>query len=105
MPVFLKTCPKCGRRFEVERVGKTVTKDDANLPEEKSAVELSESGVTSGPPAVTSVEMEDVPYDKVFEDDTYSDTYKCKHCGNTWIETHEKVRDLGHVEGPEQDIG
>ncbi len=68
-------------------------------------MELSESGVTSGPPAASSVDLGGVGFDEVLEEDDYADTYRCKHCGYTWTETHEKGKDLGRVEGPKEDIG
>jgi ribosomal protein L37AE/L43A len=106
VPTFLKTCPKCGKRFEIERVSETVTKDDTALPEEKSTTSLGGRGVAyAGLPATTSVSSGKVDIDEVYEKDDYTDTYKCKHCGNTWTETREKMKDLGRIEGSGHDIG
>jgi len=97
VPTVFKKCPNCGKRFEVERTGKSVEKKTEVVEEEK----------TISPPSVVASysrisPMQEAPHvmvDVLIEEDEYTETYKCKHCGHVWTEKHEVVEDLGEVNG------
>lgn len=101
MPAFLKRCPSCGKRFEVEHTGESVEKKSEIVTEEKlisPSTLMAENPMTpllntpeSVPPSVMVAEL--------IEEDEYTETYKCKHCGHVWTEKHEEVEDLGQVKG------
>lgn len=101
MPTVFKKCPNCGKRFEVERTGKSVEKKTELVEEEKTispqAVVASYSRFPIGTPPMN--EAPHVMVDELIEEDEYTETYKCKHCGHVWTEKHEVVKDLGEVNG------
>ena len=105
MSTFFKKCPNCGKRFEVEHTVETVEKKEELLPEERTVFPV--AGIASAypipvaePPGLTTKVKEE----EIVEDDIYTETYKCKHCGHVWTEQREKIKHLGDIEGVEGDI-
>jgi DNA-directed RNA polymerase subunit RPC12/RpoP len=96
VPTIFKKCPSCGRRFEVERTGESVDKKTDVVTEEKPL---------SPPSLIPPVSLPDIPVEppptvvvaEEIEEDDYTETYKCKHCGHVWTEEHAIVEDLGEV--------
>lgn len=86
---LFRFCPACGRRFHVKLVSKTLT-DDRKESEviKQSMVSLSPTsgfGMARYNPYAVVVE-ENVPITIDVKDFQY--TYKCKHCGHIWSESH-----------------
>lgn len=99
MSTFLKRCPSCGKHFEVRRTAKTVTKKDEVVPETKTRSAFAASAAAySVSPADPKAMRTEVGVEEELEEDTYTETFKCRHCGHTWTETHEKVKDRGEVD-------
>ena len=106
MPTFFKKCPNCGKRFEVEHTVESVEKKTDVVTEEKLISNPSMMAANpmtplldtplSNPPTVMVTER--------IEEDVYTETYKCKHCGHVWTEKHEEVEDLGQVKGAGADL-
>jgi uncharacterized Zn finger protein len=99
MPTIFKKCPNCGKRFEVEHTGESVERKTEVVTEEK----LISNPSMMAPNPMTP--LLDTPYsnppavmvDELLEEDEYTESYKCKHCGHVWTEKHEEVEDLGQV--------
>ena len=86
---FFRICPACGRRFHIRLVSKKQV-DDEKVTEETSKPTMNANpGRYSMIPIAPIVVDEDVPITVDVEDFQYS--YKCKHCGHEWSETHTKV--------------
>jgi transposase-like protein len=106
MSTLLKKCPKCGKRFEVEHTGENVEKKQEFVSE---VVTVAPPTIIAGslPSAAASTLTNNPPVRKqevaIEEEDKYTESYKCKHCGYAWTETHEKVKDKV-IEGPDSDI-
>jgi transposase-like protein len=106
MSTLLKRCPKCGKRFELEHTGEKVEKKQEFVPE---VVTVAPQTIVAGalPSAAASTLTNSPPVREreiaIEERDEYTESYKCKHCGYTWTETHEKVKDK-IIDGPETDI-
>ena len=76
---FFRHCPSCGRRFHIRHVNKEL------VDEKKETEEMKRAAGT-----VRSVILEfNVPITIDVKEFQYS--YKCKHCGHEWFETHTKV--------------
>jgi transposase-like protein len=96
VPTLFKKCPSCGKRFEVEHTGESVDKKMETVTEEKMASTTSLMAANSGvplpdapariPPTTTVTET--------IEEDVYTESYRCKHCGHVWTEEHEVVEDV-----------
>jgi transposase-like protein len=105
MPTIFKKCPNCGKRFEVEHTGESVERKKEVVTEEKlisSPSMMVSNPMTpmldtpmSNPPTVMVTEL--------IEEDEYTESYKCKHCGHVWTEKHEEVEDLGQVKDVDSD--
>jgi len=103
---FFKKCPNCGKRFEVERTGESVEKAEELVPVEQAVIPQT---IVNGaaPIAVANTVANQPPVVKnrtLVEEDQYTDSYKCKHCGYVWTEMHEKIKDLGQLEGIGPDL-
>ena len=92
---FFRTCPACGKRFEIRlKEKKLVEKERIERTEPVRKDYLSNAGSTglvSGagipapwPGSVVVAESEPTVID--MEEFQYS--YKCKHCGHEWLERH-----------------
>lgn len=106
MATFLKKCPKCGKRFEVERTGETMQKK-TDLAQEDGEV-IPPTIVAGGIPIAAASTLSNNPpvirHETVIkEEEEFTETYECKHCGHIWTETHEKVKEK-EVEGSGSDI-
>lgn len=100
MPTFLKKCPSCGKRFEVEHTGESVKKKMDVVTEEKTVLPASAMAANSLTlPLNPSMSPATVRVAESIEEDEYTEAYKCKHCGYAWTEKHEEVEDLGEVKG------
>lgn len=89
MPVTLKKCPNCGKRFSAEREGEIERKE-----EEPITVEEPSRSMTGQVPsryvasAMEPAEEAQPPEEEMIEveKDTRMETYHCTHCGYTWSE-------------------
>lgn len=95
---LFKKCPKCGKRFEVKHVGETVERKQELVPETKSY--LTPSGMASAYPIPTPG-ASTFKVEEAIEEDTFTETYTCAHCGNVWTEMSEKTKDLGETKADE----
>ena len=104
MPSLLIKCPSCGRRFRVKHTGETLEKTEVR-PETITTVEPFESpGVLGGQEPGERVEGIDIePGGGGFveekgqvevEEDTYLESYVCKHCGYKWTQEVTKHKTL-----------
>lgn len=79
---FFRFCPSCGRRFEIRLVSKKpIGSEGFTGKEEEVFVE----------PRFPLVLEQDAPV--VVDIEEFQYTYKCKHCGHTWSEVHEKRKE------------
>lgn len=100
VPTIFRKCPKCGKRFDLERTAESVQEKRDVVPEERTIFPVAGvAGRYPSPVADPSAMTRKVEVEEVVEDDVYTETYKCKHCGYVWSERFEKVKDLGSVEG------
>ena len=105
MSTILKKCPSCGKRFEVQRTSKSVAKRDEMVPEKKTRKAFAATvAAREDPRATTDTMRTEVHVEEEMEEDTDTETFKCRHCGHTWTETREKVKDLGEVDEAGQDV-
>jgi uncharacterized Zn finger protein len=89
---FFRHCPSCGRRFQITLVGEKLI-DERRVTDqiERDTEPISSASSTfryGGVPMPEVVVEEDVPVTIDIKEFQY--TYKCKHCGHVWTETHEK---------------
>jgi DNA-directed RNA polymerase subunit RPC12/RpoP len=96
---FWKKCPKCGKRFEVKRIGERVTEEDEVVTIVKPQLMMSDTLPRDIPVSLGDIESElppdneTVPAEKIITDDTYT----CSNCGFTWTEEDEEFKDdKGH---------
>jgi hypothetical protein len=86
---FFRFCPSCGKRFHIKLVGKELVDSKRETFNQKEFVRGGNTNPMTygyrggmGPLVVE----EDIPVTVDIEDFRYS--YKCKHCGHEWTETH-----------------
>ena len=98
---FFRTCPECGRRFEVHLVSKSkVGEEDTvggtpdGIVDEFNRMKPGDSHETDRPG--WAVLQESVP--TVVDAEGFLYKYRCNHCGHEWSEVHEKVTE-GKAEG------
>jgi DNA-directed RNA polymerase subunit RPC12/RpoP len=96
VPTVFKKCPNCGKRFEVEHTGESVVKRTGVVTEEKPVSSASLTTLASPPDDPVELPPTVMVAEEIEEDD-YTETYKCKHCGHVWTEKHAIVKDLGEV--------
>ena len=100
MATLFKKCPSCGKRFEVEHTGESVEKKVDIVDEEKIVSSGSVTGsYANGIPTGPAPNLPTAMVAESIEEDDYTETYKCKHCGYVWTEKHAVVADLGEVGG------
>jgi DNA-directed RNA polymerase subunit RPC12/RpoP len=96
VPTIFKKCPNCGKRFEVEHTGESVERKSEVVMEEKVISPASLLASPQSPMLGPSVQSPPpVRVAESIEEDEYTETYKCKHCGHVWTEKHDEVEDLG----------
>ena len=85
---FFRHCPACGRRFHIKLVEKTLVDErKETVTVRQGIVNPMPTGYSRGSaPTIPVVVEEDLPITISVEDFQYS--YKCKHCGHEWSETH-----------------
>jgi predicted RNA-binding Zn-ribbon protein involved in translation (DUF1610 family) len=100
---LLKKCPNCGKRFDVEHTGETVESKKELVPEE--VVVIPPTIVAGATPIAVANTLANNPptirRETLVQEDEYTESYTCKHCGHVWTETHEKVKDLGQTQARE----
>jgi DNA-directed RNA polymerase subunit RPC12/RpoP len=80
---FFRSCPNCGRRFEIKLVSKSligseeINEDRPLRADEFSAGSDAYLDLSDTQPSI--VEIEKFQY-----------AYRCKHCGHQWTEIKEK---------------
>jgi rubredoxin len=105
VPTFLMKCPACGKRFDVVRKSESVEKKigTATTQESSFSSPMAEGVVDGGVYPVSEAEkISNSPTVDVkvpIEEDIYTETYTCKHCGHIWTETHEKDKVIGRDPG------
>jgi len=106
VPVLLKKCPSCGKTFEVSWTDERVVSREKEMvfveePTGSMSPDVATNTFAAGPlPDVTlSTQPQIEPV--AAERDVIEESYTCKHCGHTWVETREVFRkaDGGEVEG------
>jgi C4-type Zn-finger protein len=101
VPVFLKKCPSCGKRFEVTRTSESVQKKVRMASAEESSFSspmsegMVEGGVYPVGEAEKTMNSPTIEVEVPVEEDIYTETYTCKHCGHVWSETNEKDKVIG----------
>ena len=87
---FFRFCPSCGKRFHIKLVSKKLVGDRKEVEEVKQAMmSPMPMGYSRGSMPTTPVIVEEnIPITIEIEDFQYS--YKCKHCGHEWTESHTK---------------
>ena len=93
MKAFLMKCPECGKHFDVERTSDRVETKEGVVTEDKAAELMKDNiGPVYIPSSVDSIEESaesvEVPVVKMI----HEETFRCKHCGYTWTESHTKVK-------------
>jgi uncharacterized Zn finger protein len=86
---FFRSCPACGRRFQIKllskkAVGGEVIKENLSAAESASRSALIPASSYAMPLALGEgepiiVDVEEFKY-----------TYRCKHCGHVWSEMHDE---------------
>lgn len=84
---IFRSCPSCGKRFEIRLVGKKLVKDQIVRREAHIITGLPSYGVY-GAYSVTTV-SEDRPV--VLDEKDFQYAYECKHCGHKWAEIVEET--------------
>jgi hypothetical protein len=99
---FFRHCPSCGRRFEIKLVGKKLVGDeeiagDAPSPQVTPMGAWQFGGsdfLASKGMSMLSLEGTDPV---VVEAKNFQYTYRCKHCGHTWIEFKVEDHEVGRI--------
>jgi hypothetical protein len=79
---FFRTCPSCGRRFEIRLVNKKLVGTERikeEMPVNDGYLVWPGSSVLVGETEPAVIDVEEFQY-----------AYKCKHCGHEWLEKHER---------------
>jgi len=100
MSALLKKCPRCGKRFEVERQADVDRTENETVTVEKPSQSMTEQTpsrfvASAMGPAVLSQppQQETIAAEK----EVQTRTYVCKNCGYTWSEDTVKYKDeRGH---------
>jgi len=79
---FFRTCPSCGRRFEIRLIGKSLV-GTQRIKEEMPI----DSDYTVWPDYYLPVGLTEPA---VIDVEEFQYAYKCKHCGHEWVEKHEE---------------
>ncbi len=79
---LFRTCPSCGRRFHINLVDRRLVDERRNV----EIVKQGRAGSTSTKNVYIVTVEADVPITVDVKDFQY--TYRCKHCGHVWSETH-----------------
>jgi len=86
---FFRHCPACGRRFHIRLVSKKLVNEKRETEEIKQVTMSPNIGGYTRTPMAPIIVEENIPITVDVEEFQYS--YKCKHCGHEWFETHTKV--------------
>lgn len=105
MPLFLIKCPSCGRRFRVKHTGErlenreikseTITKSELTpgaLSGEEPGEKIQSIEILPLPGAGSVLEEKE---EAEVEEDTYTESYVCRHCGHKWTQKVTRHRRLG----------
>ncbi|MCL4517657.1 MAG: hypothetical protein M1587_00495 [Thaumarchaeota archaeon] len=91
MPDFrtiFRSCPNCGKRFEIRLAGKKLVKEEAIKTTEQELSGVPTYGLY-GVQQVTTV-SEERPV--VVDVEEFQYAYECKHCGHKWCELREEEK-------------
>lgn len=80
---FFRTCPSCGRRFEIRLMSKKLI-ETQRIKEQMPRA----NNYFGGWPGSYLLVGETEPVMIDVEEFQYA--YKCKHCGHEWLEKHEE---------------
>jgi predicted RNA-binding Zn-ribbon protein involved in translation (DUF1610 family) len=100
---LLKRCPNCGKLFEVEHTRESVEKTKELVPEATMVPQTIVHGATPIEVPDALMSHPSTGHLVVVEQDKYTESYVCKHCGHAWNERQEKTKELGGIPtaGPE----
>jgi C4-type Zn-finger protein len=94
--IFMK-CPSCGKRFEVHKTGEAVVDKEEEIvvvrePQTAMTEEMPRNSFDAGalPPESLIPPPKTVPV--AAEKTVVEETYKCTHCGYTWTEDKETLK-------------
>jgi transcription elongation factor Elf1 len=100
MSTFFKKCPSCGKRFEVKHTGEELEKSDVKSEEVSVNLSLNTPFQWSHEAQTDEIEVEPGALGPIAHgkrtietgEDTYTETYRCEHCGHQWTEQRVKER-------------
>ena len=84
---FFRFCPSCGRRFHIKLIKKEMTDIKRETVDVHGGVPVRMMASTAGAAMMGPILVEEtIPV--VVDIDEFKYSYKCKHCGHEWSETH-----------------
>ena len=100
MSSILKSCPSCGKRFEVRLTNDVVLSTEKELvmvevPQQSMSLEMPRSSFSTGPVPGPEADLPPLVQPVVAEKDVVEDTFTCGHCGHTWKEKRSVFRKEG----------
>ncbi len=104
MSSLFKKCPNCGRRFEVEHTGEKLEKTEVKTENITVFEPLQKPGAIVGANVQT---IEVIPGPGAVaketrvvatEEDTFQESFTCKHCGYSWTQKKVREKELGTPE-------
>ncbi len=101
---YFRTCPSCGKRFHVKRVGEQLIGEEVEQGEVAKVHGRALSGsvmrfVRTARDPTSEILPGESGDPEVVADETFRDEYKCGHCGHEWSEVR---RQAAEVEGGEK---
>lgn len=91
---IFRSCPSCGKRFEIRLTSKKLVKEETVRTNVREITGVPTYGLY-GTQMVTAV-SEEKPVIVDVEEFQYA--YECKHCGHKWFELKEEEK-TGHPSG------
>ncbi len=94
VPTFLMKCPSCGKHFDVERTSNKVESKEVTVSVNKAQEIARDDLGAMNAPGDLPIEGLAEPEDEITgaEEVTQTQTFRCKHCGYTWTESHSKLK-------------
>jgi hypothetical protein len=101
---FFRTCPSCGRRFEIRLVSKKLISETTTSGEEESpsptamqdqVAPMPDPIISSGSTSVYPtgyVLLNEGKQPMIIDTKEFSYSYKCHHCGHMWSEIHTEEK-------------
>jgi transcription elongation factor Elf1 len=89
---IFRHCPSCGRRFEIQIVGKKKDADEFSTWTAHGSAPMASTrpvGVQGRNPAAFQI-LDQETQPTLVDAVEFTYTYRCKHCGHTWTEVREE---------------